>query len=793
MTIRRVWLASVLFCLVGVAARADPSADWLNVKDLGASGSDFETTASTTAGSKRIVVNDVGDFEPGQGIIVSKCNVRYTNGRVWEGMYKHKPPDDVMETRGYDGSSGGWMTFVLDIDGASPPTFRWNEWSEGIGRTWKASKVPITGDWQPLCGGVEVRFLKKTGWETKHVISFHARDQFITTIEKIEGNILTLKDPATGTVAGARVRHEDADALQAAINQAIKENRNVRFPSGLYRLKHGLAVENAAGITIQGANGENTVLDISECSEGRGRCFDLTGGTEVTIRNFRMIGHTGRVQGNPVRLRTAGGYTIWRMNMKPCRAVHIAHTQRVLIENVHASRMANECFYSQGRGREGRREPAQYTKSITYLRCSVTDCAFNAFNNNDWAEGTSILHCRVQDIGDGNFWEGPGRFVRIVGNYVRNAGSAVLCGPYHRYPHLQELGAGQTILADNVFEGRAGNRIAVIVGTGARQVVIRDNLFVNYGSNAIRVMGTVGYRPPPFPSRNVSIAGNIINLTDDGLSPAEARTGILLQSVSDTIVSDNQIYVRGQTGPMVSGIVIRDAGVNLSVHDNLFQNCNEGIRTRRAEGRIEQVIDSSTFLASDYALPMVGRDSHLYRGWNLVWLDGNRVSAKSLIDSFEPDTLRFNLREPRKLRLGDRFEAFPPSANWNIHNNTITGCTRPVILDSYGSDTSIFRNNVINRGGATGVAQAVAVAGRFSIIDNHLSGFDEKDSAALALSPDRFGNVPRSLYRGNIVERCSVAVEESREGLWKASVIDGNQFLDCREELRTSSDLKGKD
>ena len=55
---------------------------WLNVQDCGASGSEFQTIASTVSGSRQITVADIGDFEVGQGIMVSKCNIRYTPTRL---------------------------------------------------------------------------------------------------------------------------------------------------------------------------------------------------------------------------------------------------------------------------------------------------------------------------------------------------------------------------------------------------------------------------------------------------------------------------------------------------------------------------------------------------------------------------------------------------------------------------------------------------------------------------------------------------------------------------------------
>ena len=77
------------------------------------------------------------------------------------------------------------------------------------------------------------------------------------------------------------------------------------------------------------------------------------------------------------------------------------------------------------------------------------------------------------------------------------------------------------------------------------------------------------------------------------------------------------------------------------------------------------------------------------------------------------------------MKAGDSFEVFPSSSNWTIHDNTITGCLKPVVLDSHGSATSLVRNNMISRGDATVAEQAVEVHGRFQMIGNHTNGFDE--------------------------------------------------------------------
>ena len=95
------------------AQPADLNSDsWLNARDFGASGSKFETTAATTDGSKQITVANVGDFQVGQGVMVSKCNIRYTPTQLWgtgEPYRNSKPLENSVEVRGYDGSAGSWV------------------------------------------------------------------------------------------------------------------------------------------------------------------------------------------------------------------------------------------------------------------------------------------------------------------------------------------------------------------------------------------------------------------------------------------------------------------------------------------------------------------------------------------------------------------------------------------------------------------------------------------------------------------------------------------------------------
>jgi hypothetical protein len=775
----------VCFVLAGRALGNDQPG-WLNARDCGASGSTFQTTATTTAGSTQITVAEVGDLKPGQGVMVSRCNPHFPRPRtadharcvqpfdntIWgphEKPAASRPLQGEIEVRGYDGTAGSWVTYILDVAPGSPSRYRW---TDDLGQHWKPAQ-PITYDWQPLSGGVEVRF-RPFDWQRGYSVAIVGRDQLRSTIERIDGNVLTLRDAAARTATDAIVRHDDTAALQAAVDRALKEKKNLLIPVGNYRLAEGIVVKGAAAITIEGQSAVDTVLDISE---GEGSCITLEGGTEATLRNLLMRGHMGFDQRDQAGLlETEGGTSLWGFFFKICSAVYIDGTERVLVENCHARRMSMESFYSSGPGRSATHEPKSYTKAITYLRCSVEDCARNAFNNNDEAENTSVLNCRIRDVG-GCSWEGASRFVRFTGNYVRNAGTVAMGNIRSRDVQFEQLGAGQHIIADNVFESLCPYGGCMIrASAGASQVIIRNNLFVNFNSSAVHISGDT--EPSDLPASNALVTGNLFDMTAIGQQP-QARIAIDL-SASDVILGDNQIYVRGGCDRSLTGIRLRDDAMNLNLHDNLVRNCGTGVIAGRVRGTVAEVVDTTTFLTSPVSVPLLRRDSHRYRGWNVVWLKNEQAVGRSIIEAFDPETLRFKLRAPRTISGGDAFEVFPSAgANWNLHDNTITGCLRPIVLDAYGSETSLVKDNLVSRGEVAGVERAVLVRGRFDLVDNHFLGFDEPGCAVLELGPGRFGKPPANLYRGNVFERCTAALAEGGEPCWNAAHVDGNVYRAC--------------
>ncbi len=766
-------LAVLMLTILCAPAFAQPPEGWLNAADFGASGSKFSTGATTVAGANQITVPDVGDFKVGQGVMVSRCNVKYSGAALWGPRQTYESQRALkgeMEFRGYDGAGGSWFVYIIDVAQGTPVKWRW---SDDLTRTWHDGGV-VDDQWHAISGGTEIKF-NPFEWQDGYTVVFNARDQLVSRIEKIEGKVLTLKDAANRSATDAVVRHSDDAALQAGIDAAIKQQKNLFIPPGHYRLAKGVVVRYGKGITVQGASPEDVLLDISE---GNGTCVSLSGGTEVTLRNLTMLGHMGLEHADQAGyMNTLGGRGLWGFYLKTSGAVGISGTERVLVENCHARRMSQEAFVSGGASRIAK-PPRTNTKQTTYLRCSAIDCGRNGFN--DWnlgPENTSVLYCRIVDVG-GCSWEGASRFMRFIGNYVRNAGTIAMgnLGTANRDESFATLGAGQHLVADNVFE--AGNRYAgrrggpmVVSSHGSTQVIIRNNLFINFNSPAIEVSGRADLTH--YPSTNTIVSGNIIDLTCVG-EPPVTRYGIGA-SANDTIIADNQVYVRGALDPTVTGIRIAEPAVNVNVHGNVIRNCGQGLITTRAQSRVDQVIDDRTFLTPAYSAVPAGRPpGHDYRGWNVVWLDGGRVVAQSVLEGCDAETCRFKLREPRAMKPGDAFEVYPPAgANWLIRANTITGCRTPVVLDSYGSVTSVFAGNTITRGEATGVTEALAVRGRFDLLDNAFDGFSEPKSVVLGLYLDRLGQPPANLYRGNTFSQCGTLVAEQQPGLWQAGLDRG--------------------
>ena len=679
---------------------------YLNAKDFGASGSEYSTYAKSTKDQNTFILDDIGDFKVRDEVYLTGCNIhlegaylferkdmKVKNRRPW---IHTQPLLDRVEIRGYDGSQGDWVVYFIDIYPEAKNTFRW---SKNYGRDW-TENVEITDGFIKLDEKVEIKIndFKEREYGCTAVFIFSSR--MVSFIEKIEGNEIQITSPANISTQ-CKIMHSDSAAIQRTIDEAILQNKNVFLPNGKYRLSYTLHVNDCRDLVFEGESGESTILDNSIGSLGierqEGSCFYVNGGDSFTLKNLFMIGNLGFEDRDlGANLFCRGGTSVYGFYFHKTNATCFKNTKRVLVENCHARKMSAECFYSMGTMREKAVPSDNYTHSITYLRCSVEDCARNAFNNNDKSERVSILYCRIKDVGNAS-WEGASRFTVIQGCYINNAGCIAIGNQRRRAPELDRLGTGQHIISDNHFERRTtrGTEAMIKIGSFASQVIIKGNNFVNFNSYAIEICGEG--QSVDTPPENVIISGNCIDLTaiDD---ESIGRYGIRITSNFVT-VSDNQIYTRGESDNNVKGIIISDDVTMVNVHDNTISGCGVGIETILVKGIVGDIIDERTFyrmegLASVALKPMLLRTtSHGYKGWNMRWISD---STESKIEEFDPYELTFKLKTPRKLTTGEEFYIYPSNvALRSIHHNLINNCNKPMNHSGFFEKISIIKDNII--------------------------------------------------------------------------------------------------
>ncbi len=673
---------------------------WLNAASFGASGSSARVGGTVEDGGQCVVLDDVADFQAGQEVAISGCHLHY-----YGTIYNEREPFYAKNQRRLDGeieirglaADKTWQTFLLHFDGGEPGSWKWMvidpahqtcTLHEPVIRRlwqWQEENLPVGADWVALCDGVEIRF-RHTAWVRGQSLCFHARNRLLTRIAELRGRTVRLADPLNTAEGRVEVTHFAQSALQSALDAAVAQRKGLLIPEGRYRLSTGLWLRDASA-RIEGTHREHTILDVSEDHTA---VFWAAGGRDVAIRNLCMTGHTGFLElPANTAFNTATGFPFWptanqQMEVKGCAAVNAVGTEFLTFEDLLVRRMASEAFYLHGSDRYGtpsyiqgphENHPGldhQFTKSCIYHRCRVEDCGFNAFNNNDHAENTSILHCRVERAT--NFCENASRFTRVIGNYVKDGCSFSIHGGRATDP--EKVGPTQAIITNNVFEG--GTILGGLsIGHSADMVTVSNNLFLGFSKeSAITVLG----------GRRVILSGNQIDLTRIEDNPDHERCGICIEA-PNVLVADNHIFARGELSDKVTAIHLAEDASGVHIHDNLIENCGWGIRQgrriyvpereegcffvfRKTEGEVVEVKSPSEWVVAE--LPKRTGEGLSYQGWALAWLDdpGQRLE----IESFDAATRLLRLKSDAASPPGRRFTIHPPDRHWSIHHNTLIGC-----------------------------------------------------------------------------------------------------------------------
>ena len=221
----------------------------LNLHDFGRVGSDFKTTAVCTADSKKFKLDCVGDFAVGDEVIVigsspeiimerlfERKDSSPVNRRTW---IHNQPLGERALLRGYDGTQGDWVVYFFDMCPEMPDVFRW---TKNFGVDW-SEDIPLTEGFITVDGKIRVKIndFKEREWGC--TAAFVCSSRLISTIEKIDGNTVTLSNAAT-VAAKCEIMHSDSAAIQRAIDTAIAEKKSVFLPNGKYKITKGLRINN---------------------------------------------------------------------------------------------------------------------------------------------------------------------------------------------------------------------------------------------------------------------------------------------------------------------------------------------------------------------------------------------------------------------------------------------------------------------------------------------------------------------------------------------------------------------
>jgi hypothetical protein len=289
----------------------------------GASGSQRNTTGSTSAGSRQIVLSNPIDFKNGQGIRINHAGTPFAQAaptalviapqgapgsmRYW---YSVAPLD-------YAGGVGPAVAFVSTTTGAatlSPNNYNLVSWSGsapayavyGMASSEAPTSLPLLGitggtSWRDMGGAAE----KAPDWLPITTQTAALPDFLVTSVVRGAGSSsLTLATAASQTVPiGAFVTHDDTNAVQGAIDAAASGAHAVLIPASAscYPISSQLTVPDTLAVEIFGSGRSASCIQaeavmISMFYKGAtftrgGRIMDLTlNGSGLAFYNLYFSG-----------------------------------------------------------------------------------------------------------------------------------------------------------------------------------------------------------------------------------------------------------------------------------------------------------------------------------------------------------------------------------------------------------------------------------------------------------------------------------------------------------------------
>jgi hypothetical protein len=509
----------------------------INVISYGASGSSMTTSGSILANSNKLTASSALDFKNGQGISIMGAGptptisapTRLIVTPVGTGASKSYTYA-VAAFDGYGGITAAYTaTTTTSNDKLSINSYNalsTNKVANAMGYAWwriSTNGSEPTGFIGVVSGCDNGPNLIDNGlpvmippWNIPMNPPTSAIGDILTTSIISGGGTtqLTLAANASNTIIDLRVRHNDALAIQNALDVASSNNSNtiVYFPAGTYyggsSNGNGTTVEVPSNITIAGAGANQTILTDIKISISSTNIVikDLANSNTVNVIDpFELTYGADKVLFKNVTVSNAL-YT----NMYAAFLLYVSGTQTISNINFDTCTVSN----ISGNGFTTLGDNISKLSSVTnvnFINCTATRCG--GFANNDYtayADGFDLGENKVNDLNIS--------FSNCTSSYCEEDG-------FH-----QEWGSTDiNVVYRNCVSDNNGQKIEPVYGNG---------FMANNSTTMINCKSWNNYKG--FEIAQTSIGSwyntdvNLVNCIDDG-----SKTGVYIHDINQGKVSLN--------------------------------------------------------------------------------------------------------------------------------------------------------------------------------------------------------------------------------------------------------------
>jgi hypothetical protein len=507
------------------------------VTAYGASGSASTTTGSITSGSTSLSLSSALDFANGQGVVVLNAGPATSIGAscltALASINGSGSTSYTYRVEGRDNNGGvtaagctatlatGVATLGTYQAGTAGITMNQVSWTTGTNAMCTLVWRSKNGGAFQLLGCFTGTSIYDTGLPAQTILGAPATPPSsplanwlaTTIVSGAHTTTLTLAAPASTTVSGAIVQHDDT----AAITAAFAANTAVSFPAGTYTVR-GLQIPSTVRAVVGAGGGQSQIIAIAQTTDG------LASGVSASMANgtFRMTGMVITAQPgmsfNGFTLNQGVGSYIGENTFSGAKALVNLSSYQTVMANNHVSSWWNIGIY----------DVSTYSlitgNTIGNIAGQVGAVAITATPVGSNYQYSSAIWTDYNAVG-----------ALVIGNTIDQQGGSFGIG-------AQSIGAS-TIGNDIKYTGRE----CIASGVHSNTKTSANRCFWNVNGNG----ATSGYDFG-------------ISVTDDGVNP-----------VVNTSVSDNHLINPGFSGVGIYGNGGANSYTNTSVFGNVISGANQ--------------------------------------------------------------------------------------------------------------------------------------------------------------------------------------------------------------------------